>query len=152
MHSSRTVIQDLYLLRPCLLSNRVCLKLNVHCSMWHGQFIISFEQRTDEYTFNLVHSLSSFIMPPHHPSSPPFDLYKKTHFHKFNAINHEAGSFSINGPQPLFHYSFDELAQCVWRRCDYKHCSPSMNVCHSTSLLLFLKWLCVQSACAAASL
>ncbi len=81
MHSSRTVIQDLYLLRPCLLSTRVCLKLNVRCSMWHGQFIISFERRTDEYTFNLVHSLSSFIMPPpHHPSSPPFDLYKKHTF------------------------------------------------------------------------
>lgn len=58
----------------------LCLKLSVYCSIWHGQFIISFEEKTDEYTFNLVHSLSSFIMRLHHPSFPPLDLYKKHTF------------------------------------------------------------------------
>ncbi len=152
MHSSRTVIQDLYLLRPCLLSNRVCLKLSVRCSMWHGQFIISFERRTDEYTFNLVHSLSSFIMPPpHHPSSPPFDLYKKHTFISLMQLIMRQDNFLLMDHNHYFIIHLMNL-HCVRRRCDYKHCSPSMNVCHSTSLFLFLKWLCVQSACAAASL
>lgn len=89
----------------------------VYCSPRHGQFIISLERRTDEYTFNLVHSLSSFITPPHHPSFPPFDLRKKTHtFISLMQLIMRRDDFVLMERE---HYFI--IALMKWRRCDYKH-------------------------------